>query len=177
MARKWTIPGLIAMGIIVSLMLLSHWRGQASQSYSSNNIGQFARAMHIYAAQNEGQWPDSLQAIVEKGMQARYDPSMGVLFNPQRPNMKPAYVYLKPAMPVNQVDNPARMIFMHEAYDQWGPGINVGFLDGHVTFISDQAEFSKLLAESKTAMASNGWAWLATTQGSPTTQPAAPAWK
>jgi prepilin-type processing-associated H-X9-DG protein len=120
-------------------------RVQARKSFSANNVGQFGRALHIYWG-TKNQWPDDLRQMMEVSMQRPYDESDDVLVNPQRPKMRPAYVYRKPGVPISKVSNPGAMIFLYERYDEWGDGINVGFLDGHVTFIRDQAEFEQMLA-------------------------------
>lgn len=172
MARRWLLLDVLVLGILVVLAVFPRESESARQAYSRNNIAQFGRAMHLYAAGSGGQWPDTLRQLVEKGMRVPYDPSMDLLTNPDRPNTKPGYVYLKPAMPLGQVANPGRKIFLYEAHDQWGPGINVGFLDGHVAFLADQAEFERSLAESKATEAWDGRNWQAE---NPATQPATPA--
>ncbi len=109
------------------------------------------RGIHVYTSVTYGQsasdqpWPKDLREIVEKGLHTRYDESSDLLNNPQRPKMKPAYIYVKPGVPLSRIDNPGRIVAVYEAYDQWGKGINVGFLDGHVSFISSEKKFQELL--------------------------------
>ena len=122
---------------------------QARKSFSKNNLGQIGRAIHVYEGTYKGQWPSSLREIVEMGMRASYDPSMDILANPQRPKMKPAYIYIKPAMPSSKIPDPGQLVVAYEAYDKWDGGINVLLLDGHVKFITDEAEFQKMMALTK----------------------------
>ena len=124
-------------------------REQAKKRFSQNNLAQIGRAIHIYEGTYKGQWPSSLREIVEKGRQTPYDPSMDLLANPQRPNMKPAYIYIKPAMPSSKIPDPGQLVVVYEAYDKWDAGINILLLDGHVKFITDEAEFQKMMTLTK----------------------------
>jgi hypothetical protein len=130
-------------------------RQQAKRYYAMNNICQFGRGMQIFYAMNN-RWPDDIRQIVEVAMRMPYDENMDVLKNPQRPDMKPAYIYLKPAMPVSKIEDPGKMVFMYEHFDAWNGGIAVGWLDGHADFIADQEQFEKALAHTKAQNA----AWL-----------------
>jgi prepilin-type processing-associated H-X9-DG protein len=126
-------------------------RQLAKRSISANNIGMFLRGLHICMAQRDGRspddqpWPEDLRQIVEKGLRKAYDESADYLTNPERPGMRPAYVYVKPEVPLSRIHNPGREVAIYEAFDDWGGGINVGFLDGHVTFMDSEEEFRKLL--------------------------------
>jgi hypothetical protein len=160
MARAWLVTGMVAAGLLICLAVGNRGCQQARRSYSANTIGQFGRAMHIYSQNNAGRWPDSLEQMLAEVIRAPRSQWDDMLTNPQRPHMKPAYVYLKPPAPIDQIDNPGRIIFLHEAYDDWGPGINAGFLDGHIRFITDRAEFEHLLAQSRAPnLQANGWEW------------------
>jgi len=128
--------------------VLAKARERAKIAFSTNNIGQFIQAIHIYYAQKNS-WPDDFRQMIEVAMRATYDESMDLLHNPHRPDMKPAYIYIKPGLPMSRMERPGEMVAIYEAYDTWGDGINVGFLDGHVAFICDQAEFETLLARTK----------------------------
>ena len=129
---------------------------------SMNNMQQILRGIWVCMPQKNGQWPDDLpwpqdvRQIVEKGLHKTYDESSGLLSNPERPAMKPAYIYLKPAVPISRIDNPGRTVTFYEAYDQWGEGINVGFLDGHVTFMDNQEAFQKMLRDTEAMYAAGG---------------------
>ncbi len=178
MVRAWHILGMVAIGLAVCLVLYGHWQTQRKREQSANNIAVFGRAMHLYAAQNDGQWPNNLEQMLSQALKLPKDQWTDLLTNPSRPDMKPAYVYLKPGLAVKLIDNPGRLIFLYEAYSHWGPGIHVGFLDGHTTFITSETEFKALLAQSTVPRTPPGWGWsyrATTTQARGATQVARPA--
>ncbi len=160
MVRVWHVLGLVAIGLAACLLLYAHWQTQRKRAWSANNIAVFGRAIHLYAQQNDGQWPNSLEQMLSQALRLPKDQWADLLTNPSRPDMKPAYVYLKPALPVRLIDNPGRAICLYEAYNNWGPGIHVGFLDGHGEFITNEAEFKALLARSTAPRPPTTWSWV-----------------
>jgi prepilin-type processing-associated H-X9-DG protein len=141
-------------------------RKQAKKSFSTNNIAQFVRALHIYQGEKKA-WPDSFHQMMVVAMRMQIEPgddSPDILKNPQRPDMRPAYVYIKPGLPMTRIANPGEMVVFYERYDEWGDGINVGFLDGHVIFVGDQVEFEKMLARTRAMDPGGTVAEVATTQ-------------
>ena len=137
-------------------------RELAKIAVSGSHLRQLARAIWVCMPQQDGRWPDDLpwpadlRQLVEKGLHVQYDESAELLCNPYRPNMKPAYIYVKPTVPVSRIVDPGKTAVLYEAYDQWGEGINIGFLDGHVTFTNDEAWFKQLLAETQGMNATGG---------------------
>jgi prepilin-type processing-associated H-X9-DG protein len=51
----------------------------------------------------------------------------------------------KQVIPDERKYSKADSVVIYEHYEQWGDGINVGFGDGHVEFMKDEAEFLKRL--------------------------------
>ena len=109
---------------------------------SASNIRQVLQACMMYSNDHKGQWPDDLKALdnyFRGPAQAQQ-----VLTNPARPDMKPAYVYLKPQLPVAE---PPNTIVVYESHTDFGPGVNVGFADGHVEFVNNKERFDTLIAQ------------------------------
>lgn len=99
------------------------------------NIKKLLLAGFKYGDKN-GQWPATLE-----GFAGEVNPE--VLVNPASPER--GYVYIRPQ---GQYPN-AESVVIYEHYEQWGEGINVGFGDGHVEFMKDEAEFLKRLGSSQ----------------------------
>ncbi len=126
-------------------------RVQAKKRFSMNNLGQWGRALHIYYGEKKA-WADDFLQLMTIAMRMNIkptDPLPDILANPQRPKMRPAYVYIKPGLPMEKIANPGAMVVFYERYDNWDDGISVALLDGHVQFIKDQAEFEKMLAQTR----------------------------
>lgn len=138
---------------------LGRARTLALRTASAKALLDIGKAIFTYSAKHNDRWPPDLPALVKEGYLKEHN-----LANPSDPLRKNGYVYIRPSKNVTQV-NPQQML-MHEAFDQWGDGINVAYADGHVEFIEDQKEFEKLL---KTAAAQG------TVIKPPTTRPGAAA--
>lgn len=108
---------------------------EAGQYESMKNIKQLLLAGYAYA-EKTGQWPETLNEF------PGVDPA--VFVNPARPDDPDGYVYIQP----QQQYPSAELVVIYEKYDQWKGGINVGFGDGHVEFVKDEAQFLQQLASS-----------------------------
>jgi len=117
-------------------------RSAARRMVSASNIRQILMACIMYTQEHKGQWPDDLQTTTK----AVKLPD-AVLRNPQQPQAKTPYVYLKPAMPMVASAN---TIVIHESTEGARKGVNVGFGDGHVEFMTLES-FQKRLEEQKKA--------------------------
>ena len=120
-------------------------RRLAKRATSAANINSIGKGVALYVTDNKGQFPPDLAAL---------KPYLGpawkkMLTNPLRPDLEVGYVYVRPAVKLSDVKEPANTIVIYEAHEKWGEGINVGFADGHVQRIADQAEFKKLLKKGK----------------------------
>ncbi len=120
---------------------------QADRILSMSNIRQIVVGMTIYANENQGKLPDSIDAIIKAGFLGdKTNPAYTTLFvNPRLPGRTPGYIYIKVADTMPAVKDPSRTVVLYEAFDDWKDGIDVGFADGHVEFMADKAEFDKLL--------------------------------
>jgi prepilin-type processing-associated H-X9-DG protein len=107
-----------------------------------SNMRQLLLGVIMSARDNKGQWPDDLSAI-EKYLGGK-EKAAAVMTNPARPQVKPAYVYVKPA-DANPA-NPGTTMVLYESHTDFGRGVSVGFADGHVEYVSDRARFERLLA-------------------------------
>jgi prepilin-type processing-associated H-X9-DG protein len=103
---------------------------------SAKNMQSIILACMTYAQDNNDQWPDSLQEIPPHRV------SSDTLINPSQPERENGYIYIKPGTPISP-----QQVVLYEAYDSWGDGINVGYTDGHVQFIKEEATFNKELQE------------------------------
>ena len=120
-------------------------RRQAKRAVSASHISGILKAVYMYAAENKDQWPPDLSAL--KRHLGREWKKM--LTNPLRPELEVGYVYVRPAAKTTDVKDPAGTVVLYEAHEKWGEGINVGFADGHVEFVADQAKFKELLKKGK----------------------------
>jgi len=122
---------------------------------SMQNIRMIVTASHMYARDHKGEWPDNLQALLDRGFLARLVPSQDValtleaqrriLQNRRDPQRAVGYVYIKPSKE-DAAKGKSDVVVIYEAYDVWPEGgINVGFVDGHVQRIVDEARFRKRL--------------------------------
>lgn len=107
---------------------------------SALNIKRMLIACYMYGDKN-GEWPESLESLLGQGIESE------LLVNPAKPDVPNGYVYIKPVKPENSQKSPKTVVVIYEAYETWGNGIYVGFLDGHVEFIKDEAAFLKLLSQ------------------------------
>ena len=104
------------------------------RSQTASSMMQILKTCLVYAQDHDGQWPNSLQDLTKYGL------VKDTFINPRQPEREIGYVYLKPSTPL-----PPSRIVLYEAYDSWGDGINVGFVDGHVEFIKEESHFKNQL--------------------------------
>ena len=147
---KLLIGGLLALAVVgaAACRVQNAAAGQRDGELiasSTTNIRGIVLGCVLYANDNEGELPESFEALGPY-----VDESF--LLNPRQPNRKPGYVYIRPAEPYHKLQNIEELILVYEAYDEWGDGINVGFADGHVEFIKDEERFKEFLAASKAAV-------------------------
>lgn len=111
----------------------------AQRVQSAKNMKKILLNCIMYAQEHEDQWPDSLQDLNVYGLAA------DDLMNPRYPGQEIGYVYVKPGTPLS----PSQVV-LYEKYDSWADGINVGFVDGHVEFVTEESVFKNRLEESPT---------------------------
>lgn len=127
------LEGLSLAGGPGGATLADSMEAQAARLQSATYMKQMVMAGFAYASQN-GQWPVSLEELA--GLVKPEALSGGV-----RPDLE--YIYIQPS----QKYPAAESVVLYEAYDPWGEGINVGFGDGRVLFVRDEAEFLKQLGK------------------------------
>jgi prepilin-type processing-associated H-X9-DG protein len=112
---------------------------------SMNNIKQLMLGLIIAANEDKtGQYPQKVEDAL-KGI----DGGDKTLINPRQPADRVGYVYVRPP---DGLKADAQRLVIYEKFTNW-EGVAVGFADGHVEFISDKAQFQKLLDTAKTAKA------------------------
>ena len=84
-------------------------------------MNEILKACFVHNNQH-GQWPNSLQELALSGVDVD------------------RYVYLKPSG-----ESKGRVIVLHDLYDAWEGGINVGFNNFRVEFMEDESAFEELL--------------------------------
>ena len=107
-------------------------RQHAKQISSASQMRQLLLALMMYANDNKGAMPEQLQQLdkyLGRSMQQ-------MMTNPQRPEKSPGYIYLK-----QPLKGSTEKVMLYEAYDNWPGGINVGYPDGHVEWIDNEATF------------------------------------
>lgn len=135
-------------------------RGQARRAVSAANISGMLKACYMWAADHQGMFPPDLQTLVKGNM---LPPR--ILVSPLRPELGQAgYIYVRPGVPEAKLEHADEQIVVYEAHERFGEGVNVGFADGHVQWIADEARFKALLKKSESAG----------TTSRPATQPASP---
>ncbi len=111
-------------------------RGRSDRIVSASRMKVLLLGMAMYEAENRGLFPDSLEVLYPKYVEKKEPRDAG-------------YIYNKPAASVPKLKNTAQTVVLYEKFDRWPGGINVGFADGHVEWIADEAKFKELLANSK----------------------------
>lgn len=105
----------------------------ANRMKSGIKMDKILKACRQYTKDHHGQWPDNLDEL------QRYGITSDSRVNPQRIG-KIGYVYIKPSPPVTD-----STLVLHETYDQWSEGINIGTGIFQVRFIRDEREFKNML--------------------------------
>lgn len=113
-------------------------RERARRMSAASQIKQLMLACIIVANDDKQlQYPTSLQEALKA---AKQDDKL--LVNPRRPNDPVGYVYVRPA---DGLKADFQRLVIYEKHDAWPGGVMVGFADGHVEFVADEAQFKKLL--------------------------------
>jgi len=114
-------------------------RGQRAQS--ENNVRQLVLATLMYLSDYYQVFPDDIEQLMPYVNNDRR-----VLINPLHPECNIGYVYVGYGVPLNKIENISSAIVIFENYETWPEeGIACGFLDGHVSRVTTEASFEKLL--------------------------------
>lgn len=131
-----------AVGDLVSSLAARYELGLRVKS--TMNIRRILQGCFLYSNdRKDKQFPPSLEKAIDSP-----DFSPSILVNPRLPENKPGYVYICPS---EGTQVPAERLMVYEKFGHFESGINVGFGDGHVEFITDEQEFNKLLQSAKAA--------------------------
>jgi prepilin-type processing-associated H-X9-DG protein len=135
----------IAQDVTAMLPALRAARLSARRVVSMSNIRQQLQGIMMYANEHKDEVPDNLQAVAEYfgGGAER------VFTNPLRPKANPGYIYIKPPVRLSRIKDPSARLMIYEAFEQWPGQVNVGFADGHVEPVKDEASFRALLQEAQ----------------------------
>jgi len=96
---------------------------------SAVQMNDILKACRQYVQQHNGQWPEDLSELHAYGIGPE------TFSNPRRVG-KVGYCYIKPSGPVSETT-----VVLHEGYDEWSDGINVGYANFHVQFVKEEASF------------------------------------
>jgi prepilin-type processing-associated H-X9-DG protein len=116
-------------------------RTHAARLQSGSNVRQLLLVCIMYANDHKGQFPAALEEETKK-----QDLPAQMLVNPEHPNRRPGYVYIRPA---DGITSPSDRMVIYGAFKQWSGGTNVGFADGHCEWINDQPTFEKYLKDAQ----------------------------
>jgi prepilin-type processing-associated H-X9-DG protein len=118
-----------------------HERADGQRAQSVNNMRKILLKCLMYAQDHQDQWPAGLQDLGAYGLTA------DDLKNPRYAGAETGYVYVRPKTSLSSSQAPSE-VALYEKYKSWADGINVGFADAHVEFITKQSRFKRLLEES-----------------------------
>jgi len=111
--------------------ILKKQRDEAREYQAASQSRQIGMALIMYASNHEDQWPDSLDALVEKGQMTREE--LDALLTHPTTGEKNAFKYVKPDKPMSELENPATTPVLYElkngAIDPEG---YIMYADGHV---------------------------------------------
>ncbi|NLW86462.1 MAG: hypothetical protein GXY38_06275 [Planctomycetes bacterium] len=111
-------------------------RLQALAAISLSEMRATITSIMCYMAEHEGQWPAGLQAVAADEQMLKQTAAFD------------RYVYLRPNVTCEELKNPSQQILVYDPVDEFGEGIAVGFVDGHVERITDEASLQELLSAS-----------------------------
>lgn len=123
-------------------VLIRKTRDRASLEVSMNNMKQIILGCYVYGEKHNDKWPQSLDELAKLPDLAN---TPQLFMNPRNPQQRPGYVYLPPK-DLSQIKDRAKHIVLYESHTNWDGGIAVGYADGHVEFVQNEAEFKKQLA-------------------------------
>jgi len=106
-----------------------------------SNLKQLALALHMYAEDHDGKFPDELEQAKD------YYGNAKVLVSPRKPKSfaGPSYIYIPGYS--STAASPASSVVVYENPEFCSDGVNVAFLDGHIEFVKPEA-FRKALEAS-----------------------------
>ena len=127
-----------AVGAGVLMPALARARDQARRVTSMSNLKQIGLALHMWAEDNDGRFPDELEKLEP------YVSGESVWESPRKPKgfSGPSYMYLGGQTRAMNYRN----MLVYENPEFCSDGVNAVFLDGHVEFLKPE-EFRRKLEE------------------------------
>ncbi|MHC4743949.1 MAG: hypothetical protein ACYS8Z_18685, partial [Planctomycetota bacterium] len=115
-----------AMGAGIALPALARARSQARQAVSRNNLKQIGLVLHMYAMDNDGRFPESIDQAKDYYKDAR------ILDSPRKPTDfdGPSYIYIPGHS--SKTEDSGQYIITYENPEFCDGKINALFIDGHV---------------------------------------------
>jgi hypothetical protein len=133
------IGGVAASGVLASVLLpaVAQARQTSMRVASMSNLRDIGAACHAWADEHGGQFPASLQVLVDDGLIPEQ-----LLHSPRGPTGEVSYVYI-----AGQSDksDPRNVLAYERVFDKAGK-TNVLFMDGYVEYMRFD-EFKKVLAD------------------------------
>jgi hypothetical protein len=115
-------------------------RRRAALQQSANNVRQLLVGCVMYADAHQGQFPDTLDQAAKTAAGGNDAAAAALLRNPRG---AARFVYVKPKGALNAQRNVAETLVVYEKADMWDPPVVMGFADGHVITVKDEAEYRK----------------------------------
>ena len=118
--------------------------GRPVVGQKGESLKQVAGAVAAYAKEHQNAFPEKLGDAAPNAA----DPVAfaKLIASPTGADQTPAFVYVKPRAEILQARTAKNTLVLYEGYGQWpAPGILLGYADGHVQRIHDEAAFKRLL--------------------------------
>jgi hypothetical protein len=114
-------------------------REQAVRNVAMSQARQLVLSAAVYAANHKNTWPETLAILVAEEYIAPEQ---------LRSEQGREFVYVPPVAG----ENPSHTVVIYEQFAAWPTdGLVVGFMDGHVQVVRDEARFEELLATTRAA--------------------------
>jgi hypothetical protein len=134
-------PGAFLPGPLTILTApLDAARNRAAMQESASHMRQILIAIHLYAADHNGELPRNLREDVNPYLDGNAD----VMFtNPRAPLQKEGYTYIRAADRLSDFRSASDAVILYEAVDVGKDAIGVGYADGHVATVKDSEELNR----------------------------------
>ncbi len=115
-------------------------RRRAAVSQSANQVRQLLLGCIMYADVHQGQFPDTLEQAAKTAAGGNDAMAAALLRNPRG---AARYEYLKPKLSITALPSVSDTLLVYEKGEKWDPPAVLGFADGHVITVKDEAELQK----------------------------------
>jgi prepilin-type processing-associated H-X9-DG protein len=116
-------------------------RKQAVRMQSHSQMRQIVQACINYSSSHKGQYPDSLEQLIEEKLL-----DAQALQNPRFPDRQVGYVYQKPDVNSRATGvNLSRIPILSESLEKWPGAASIAYADGHVVLFRDEEQYNEAL--------------------------------